>query len=435
MSVSITEPDVSERPGLLYYEFLPLVRRSKDTGQLQFQDLEDVIDRANEWCRQFSSYRIVTLETVQFKFQDRDDASTAGGDDAGASESAPQSCTDVTKSRQYHGDGLRVWLFPSENQGPCEIGFRDLIPRRTGVDGQKVYESIPQLLGRFNAEQERGDNPIPGKIINVESRDVKNKESGSSYEGSPSTGFSGVWTLRIFFYRQEPMRERICVHDVVPRPYDSYTFEDLPAVMKRASIWLQNASPLRLYNVQTLFVKAKLRAPPGTTLSQKFRSLVRYLKVVRLVFSKFPETAPEFRSLVTPRALSHRLFIPQLQDQGRPVKVGDAIQALKEKMSLWSANMAGDVLCAESLTVDYHPGKPLYSINLTIPESVNATYGQDVPKTRVVLYFRVYTNCHVPVSSESRLLTRASRTQVAKPIVMPKQVRPMQQKRSMCRVM
>ncbi|CAN8005180.1 unnamed protein product [Ixodes pacificus] len=380
-------------PGLLYYEFLPLVRRSKVTGRLEFQEFEDVLERASDWYSQVRGYRAVTLETVQFKFKDREPSE----------KSIPtfdkDGCNSAAAKRHYYGDGLRIWLFPSELHaaGGAELGYRDLLPRRTQDKAQSSYETVPEILERFNHSQASGQDPVPGKIISVESRDVEgSKKSNAScavtaLEGDLLTCHN-IFSFRVFFYRGKPTRERIQIHDVVPKPLDYYTFEEFTGVLKRASQWLQDQGPLRLYNVQTLFVKAKLHAPPGSMLSRRVSSLVRYLKVLRVVYTTFPEASLEFTSLRFPRCLSHRVFIPSLTVAGEDVKVAQAIRALKNKMSLWSSMLRGNILCAESLTVDLLPlGQGAdNSINASAPNG-RGSLGQAT--ARVVLYFRVYTDC------------------------------------------
>ncbi|CAN8001269.1 unnamed protein product [Ixodes hexagonus] len=388
-------------PGLLYYEFLPLVRRSKDTGRLEFQEFEDVLERASDWYSQVHGYRVVTLETVQFKFRDREpsERSIPTFDVSTSNPAAAKS--------HYYGDGLRVWLFPSELHaaGGVELGYRDLLPRCVEKQGRSCYETVPEILERFNESQDHGPDPLPGKIISVESRDVDepSRSSGSristAVEGDVLTCYQ-LFSFRVFFYRGRPTRERIPttrarpeIHDVVPKPFDYYTFEEFTEVLKRASQWLQSQSPLRLYNVQTLFVKAKLHAPPGSVLSRKVSSLVRYLKVLRVVYSTFPEASREFTSLQFPRCLSHRVFIPALTVGGEDVKVAQAIRALKDKMSLWSTMLRGNILCAESLTVDFVPSGHGAddSISTSVPSRRSSTGSQRT--ARVVLYFRVYTDC------------------------------------------
>ncbi|XP_077495862.1 uncharacterized protein LOC144106793 [Amblyomma americanum] len=393
-------------PGLLYYEFLPLVRRSKTTGLLEFQGFEDVMERASDWYRQICGYRVVSVETVQFKFRDRDSASSSSGEAA----ALPASTSEDDRSRSsavkhYYGDGLRVWLFPSEAHinGGVELGFRDLDPQLVEQPpGHVRYETVPDLLERFNAEQATAARPpVPGKIVAVESRDVEQPQNmRRDVAQGDGFGYFQLFSLRIFFYRGLPTRERIQVRDVVPKPLDDYAFEDFTGVLRRASQWLQSESPLKLYNLQTLFVKAKLDVPPGTALSRKVRSLVRYLKVLRIVYSTFPESAGDFRSLRFPRCLSHRVFLPTMgRSDGRELPVAESIRALKAKMSLWSVALRGNILCAESLTVDYHPssGRGLSKINASAPSKSEvapdaAGADQQQSRTRVILYFRVYTD-------------------------------------------
>ncbi|KAL1440978.1 hypothetical protein MTO96_009023 [Rhipicephalus appendiculatus] len=390
-------------PGLLYYEFLPLVRRSKTTGLLEFQEFDDVVERASDWYRQICGYRVVSMETVQFKFRDRDPASSStcsGEVKADHISRSDEDGTRLSALKHYYGDGLRqgpqmalsnverVWLFPCEAHinGGVELGYLDLEPQLVEQPAGCVrYETVPDLLERFNAEQATGARPVPGKVIGVESRDVQ-------------------------------------VRDVVPKPLDDYAFEDFTCVLKRASQWLQSESPLKLYNLQTLFVKAKIDVPPGTALSRRVRTLVRYLKVLRIVYSTFPESAADFASLRSPRCLSHRVFMPALSRDGRDVPVAEAIRALKANMSLWSVGLrltdcckvtkqilvsgdaqGGNILCAESLTVDYDPsGRGPSKINASAPsksEIMAATNagGAAQRRARVVLYFRVYTDAPEPV--------------------------------------
>ncbi|XP_049276011.1 uncharacterized protein LOC119406341 [Rhipicephalus sanguineus] len=444
-------------PGLLYYEFLPLVRRSKTTGLLEFQEFDDVVERASDWYRQICGYRVVSMETVQFKFRDKDPASSSSFSGEAKGDRSSRSDEDSTRlsaQKHYYGDGLRVWVFPCEAHinGGVELGYLDLEPQLVEQPAGCIrYETVPDLLERFNAEQATGARPVPGKVIGVESRDVRQPEK-MRRDVDQGDGFSyfQLFSLRIFFYRGCPLErgystadisanaqsrerkrgyncarqrdERLgrefarCtqhfapaffsvaeVRDVVPKPLDDYAFEDFTCVLKRASQWLHSESPLKLYNLQTLFVKAKIDVPPGTALSRKVRTLVRYLKVLRIVYSTFPESAADFASLRSPRCLSHRVFMPALSRDGRDLPVAEAIRTLKANMSLWSVGLRGNILCAESLTVDYDPsGRGPSKINASAPsksEIMAATNagGAAQRRARVVLYFRVYTDAPEPV--------------------------------------
>lgn len=116
---------------------------------------------------------------------------------------------------------------------------------------------------------------------------------------------------------------------------------------------------------------------------------------MRIVYSTFPEAVSECVSLRFPRCLSHRVFIPSLRKCDEDVKATDAIQAVKVKMSLWSATLQGNILCAESLTVEYNPsgggGGAQDSHSSAVPSKSDLS---NTPRTsKVVLYFRVYTDC------------------------------------------
>ncbi|KAL3226805.1 hypothetical protein MRX96_024632 [Rhipicephalus microplus] len=349
---------------------------TKTTGLLEFQGFNDVVERASDWYRQICGYRVVSMETVQFKFRDRDPASSSSSSGEAKGERSLRWDEDGTRlplsaQKHYYGDGLRVWLFPCEAHinGGVELGYLDLVPQLVERPAGCVrYETVPDLL-------ERGDG----------------------------FGYFQLFSLRVFFYRGLPTRERIQIRDVVPKPLDDYAFEEFPCVLKRASQWLQSESPLKLYNLQTLFVKAKIDVPPGTALSRKVRTLVRYLKVLRIVYSTFPESAADFASLRSPRCMSHRVFMPALTRDGRDLPVAEAIRALKADMSLWSVGLRGNILCAESLTVDYDPsGRGPSKINASAPsksEIMAATNagGAAQRRARVVLYFRVYTDAPEPV--------------------------------------
>ncbi|KAH7934416.1 hypothetical protein HPB51_029234 [Rhipicephalus microplus] len=397
-------------PGLLYYEFLPLVRRSKTTGLLEFQGFNDVVERASDWYRQICGYRVVSMETVQFKFRDRDPASsssTSGEAKGGRSLRSDEDGTRLPLSAQkhYYGDGLRqavmqVWLFPCEAHinGGVELGYLDLVPQLVERPAGCIrYETVPDLLERFNAEQATGARPVPGKVIGVESRDVRQPDKmRRDVDQGDGFGYFQLFSLRIFFYRGLPTRERI--------PELRHSFFLFTSFLKElASQWLQSESPLKLYNLQTLFVKAKIDVPPGTALSRKVRTLVRYLKVLRIVYSTFPESAADFASLRSPRCMSHRVFMPALTRDGRDLPVAEAIRALKADMSLWSVGLRGNILCAESLTVDYDPsGRGPSKINASaaskseIMAATNAG-GAAQRRARVVLYFRVYTDAPEPI--------------------------------------
>lgn len=408
----VTKSNTDLVPGLLYYEFLPLVRRSKATGLLEFQSFEDVVERASEWYRLLLGYRVVSMETVQFKFKDRDPASSS---EAAVSSSREEPSKSSSTQKHYYGDGLRIWIFPSEEHmnGGFELGYRDLEPQLVQpAGGDARYEGVPELLERFNRAQGSGPHPIPGKLISVESRELRPRGKDRQHHVTPGDGFGyfHVFSLRVFFYRGLPTRERIQIRDIVPKPYDEYTFEQFTGVLKRASQWLQNESPVKLYNLQTLYVKAKLDVPPGTALYRKVRSLVRYLKVLRIVYSTFPECAADFCDLRPPRCLSNRVFMPTLRRDGNEVSVVTAIRELKANMGRWSTSLRGTIMCAESLTVDYHvpSGRGASKINASAPsksEVEAGAKGEQQPKqrTRVVLYFRVYTDCPEDTAEHPRV--------------------------------
>ncbi|XP_037555365.1 uncharacterized protein LOC119431995 isoform X1 [Dermacentor silvarum] len=155
-------------PGLLYYEFLPLVRRSKSTGLLEFQEFDDVVERASDWYRQICGYRVVSMETVQFKFRDRDPASSSSSGEAKGyrSSRSDEDGTRLSAQKHYYGDGLRVWLFPCEAHinGGVELGYLDLEPQLVEQPAGCIrYEAVPDLLERFNAEQGDRREARPGK--------------------------------------------------------------------------------------------------------------------------------------------------------------------------------------------------------------------------------------------------------------------------------
>lgn len=401
----VTKSKTDLVPGLLYYEFLPLVRRSKATGLLEFQDFEDVVERASEWYRVLVGYRVVSMETVQFKFKDRDSSSFS--EPALSSASREDRSKSSSTQKHYYGDGVRIWIFPSKEHmnGGFELGYRDFEPQllQPAAGGDAHYEAVSDLLERFNKEQASGAHPIPGKLVSVESRELRPTGKARQQHVSPSDGFGyyHVFSLRFFFYRGLPTRERIQIRDIVPKPYDEYTFEQFTGVLKRASQWLESESPVKLYNLQTLFVKAKLDVPPGTALYRKVRVLVRYLKVMRIVYSTFPECAADFKELRPPRCLTHRVFMPTLRRAGDEVPVVTAIREIKASMGRWSAGLRGNILCAESLTVDYHipTGRGPSKIDASAPSKSETEAGamgehpQRQQRTRVVLYFRVYTDC------------------------------------------
>ncbi|KAH7973464.1 hypothetical protein HPB49_001395 [Dermacentor silvarum] len=392
-------------PGLLYYEFLPLVRRSKSTGLLEFQEFDDVVERASDWYRQICGYRVVSMETVQFKFRDRDPASSSSSGEAKGyrSSRSDEDGTRLSAQKHYYGDGLRqgtqtaVWLFPCEAHinGGVELGYLDLEPQLVEQPAGCIrYEAVPDLLERFNAEQ--GDRREA-----LESRDVRQPEKmRRDVAQGDGFGYFQLFSLRIFFYRGLPTRERIPTREPVVNattPWSLQFFLFCYGNQYKTSLPAEETFCWK-YSV----VVRPIYVPPGTALSRKVRTLVRYLKVLRIVYSTFPESAAEFANLRFPRCLSHHVFMPALSRDGRDLPVAEAIRALKANMSLWSVGLRGNILCAESLTVDYDPsGRGPSKINASAPsksEIMAATNagGAAQRRARVVLYFRVYTDAPEP---------------------------------------
>lgn len=111
-----------------------------------------------------------------------------------------------------------MWLFPSRDDvnGGRKLGFRDLNLKRREHDSRVSYETVHELLDRFNREQADGPNPVPGKIISVESRDVNDlvaEQGGGANPTNIASDRNGLtcynpFSLRIFFYRGLATRER-----------------------------------------------------------------------------------------------------------------------------------------------------------------------------------------------------------------------------------
>ncbi|XP_064633540.1 uncharacterized protein LOC135491515 isoform X2 [Lineus longissimus] len=322
----------------------------------KYERFDILVERANQWLSEHTNVQVKTCETIEVK--------------------SKQTChhVDSNKSTYYEQPGrqrtqfvraLRLWVGP--HFGPPEthrIRYFNAMPYMTDDDvlEKPIFESFRQTIERVNDILRK--NPLHGKIVTVETQEMKYKEFSNGLDPDKSYSAEGnkcveyfLVCIRIFYVSGAPTYEEIGCADFVPQYLES-GYETFQSVLNRASLWLRQQHSIRLTNIQSMNYKAKSGEPLDT--QRSFYSFnagngwgkgTKYLRILRVCYTK-----PSALEVVINRphpVITYKTFFPaQITKSGpfSPPKF-ETQQECMHRIQTWLSLTDVDVISAETLAV------------------------------------------------------------------------------------
>ncbi|CAL1298532.1 unnamed protein product, partial [Larinioides sclopetarius] len=291
--------------------FLPECR---DPGgifsQPQFANFRTLIDRANDWLRTNRRWKVITCESVEFK---------AKGDNVSYDKMVYLEYGEHTTT---YVRGLRLWVGEKETDFDIaqQIGYLNLVPNEIGGGGgifsSPDYECLDDVVSKYNREVRT--RPLPGRIITIESQEIKLKHSlevdpdRSHWVERGSGPKRFIFVLRIFFE----------ISDGVPEEIEE------GAVNPQKMNYLEHGNRLTCYVRILRLAYTKIRDSSN-------KSLYPDMNISRLTCRTF-----------VPVQLTNSIFVPEFE----------SLHATKERVTAWVKATGAKVISAETAALRMYTG-------------------------------------------------------------------------------
>ncbi|XP_042903115.1 uncharacterized protein [Parasteatoda tepidariorum] len=343
------------RSGLSYIDFLPGVLKEGFFCNAEYDRFENVIALANEWLKFNPQWKIKTCESIEFK------------DGRGSINPTEMVYYESTKYRTNFIRGLRLWLqiFPPGEERVQKIGYVNLVPEAEGTEGiftHAKYETLDDVLLKFNNASRT--SPLPGRIITIETQNMKIKSGGvidpnrcswTEY-GERYTRF--IYVIRIFYEVCEPLYEEIGINDFIPDIIStSYCgllpkYEYLSTLFEKASNWSSSQSDLRICNLQSLEVKVHdgMVNPKKMSYTEHGNRRLAFARVLRVAYIR-----QQPLNYTAPVHLSYKSFVPAqtkpetLMTCYRPT--AETLQETMQRVSSWIQATGAEVINMETSAI------------------------------------------------------------------------------------
>ncbi|XP_055929538.1 uncharacterized protein LOC129960270 isoform X1 [Argiope bruennichi] len=346
-------------------DFLPECR---DPGGIfsrpDFASFRTLIDRANEWLLANPRWKAITCESVEFKTR---------GENVNYERMVYM---EYGEHATTYVRGLRLWV--SEKQVdydiPQQIGYLNLVPDQMsgtgGIFSSPDYETLDEVVSRYNRMTHT--RPIPGRIITIETQEMKLKLSGeadpdrSYWTERGNTQKRFLFVIRIFFELSDGVPEEIGIMDFVPNPISSggvFSFpkyEPFCTLVYQASNWCARQQGIRICNVQSVEMKFK----SGRELNTQKMSYVEhggrltsYVRILRLAYTKIRDYS--YRNLypgINVSVLTCRTFVPVQLTTGIFVPEFETLYATKDRVTAWVRATGANVISAETTAMRMYTG-------------------------------------------------------------------------------
>ncbi|XP_054709337.1 uncharacterized protein LOC129219042 [Uloborus diversus] len=362
----ITSEMPNESAGLTFIDFLP---KCREPGGLfskpVFETFRTVVDRANEWHRLNPQWEIKTCESVEFKNKGEN--------------------VDYEKMTYFeHGEGetwfirgLRLWIVKrdSTNERIREIGFINIVPEERSEKGRfsTSFERLQDVISKFNSKIT--ENPIPGRIVTIESQEMKMTTMGefdpdqSNWEERGNMNKRFIFIIRIFFEIMNGIPEEIGVADFSPDVVKKRGIFSLPEyepfsnVVKKASDWCAQHTGLKFVNAQSLEIKIPADSSGDDVDTQKMHYTEHgsrstfYIRIVRVAYTKIVQDVNISKK--QPSSLTQltcKTFVPEQLSTGLFVPEFENLTKTKQRISAWVKATGALVVSAETAAVRVSTG-------------------------------------------------------------------------------
>ncbi|CAD5117500.1 DgyrCDS6269 [Dimorphilus gyrociliatus] len=391
-------------PPLAYADFLPkLLAPGGQTDLPEFEPFPTILEVVNDWLRSNQNFRVLHSECLDRKISRE-----------GILETESTVHHESANGASVFVRGLRLWLRPAtEGEPPHQLGYVNLFPeRKHGIFLQPervfigagasigfsfgrmrgieipVHETIDEMVCKFN--QGVGMNPLPGKILNVDTVEMRHTGSGTRVlfpeirhpdktcwsESGNSIRFV-IHCLKVFFIVGPPLQEEIAITDFTPKMIrcvglTNPTFEKYPENLKKASKFIHD-NQMAVTNIQTIQSKVDINFGECSIDSKKtdyYHNLIDtiFAKVIRVI-SITNQSSQKINHLST------KCFVPQRNGkEAQPM--GQCIENVNKWLQTQNVSVIGiDTLSTELIpeakvvntdksSVRWIPGRGHYKISL-----------------------------------------------------------------------
>ncbi|XP_066270908.1 uncharacterized protein [Branchiostoma lanceolatum] len=365
---------------LSYVDFMPSqLAGSGSTGFLsfsypQFERFDVLVTRANQWIQQNPTMEVKTCESLEVKFEYH-----MGG--SGGVMNPDQSLFyESGKMRNCYVRGLRMWFGQKMDPRtpPQQISYINYVPgcvQAPSLLGYPQFESFGETVSKINMMMRQNPLPGTGKILTVETQDVKVRGAWSSTTIDPDKSFwyeDGnyrklfLFVIRVFYVNGPPAYEEIGSGDFVPgcvhMPsgiFDWPQFESYSQVAARACAWANGSlQGCRLANAQTLHIKISRKGWSGQMAIDSQKSsfvdsgnmATMYVRIMRLIFLK-----PLQGAVAPPRPiqLSIKTFVPAQISQGGMMSFPqfETVGQTMQRALAWLNAAGANVIFAETVAI------------------------------------------------------------------------------------
>ncbi|KFM82596.1 hypothetical protein X975_05027, partial [Stegodyphus mimosarum] len=351
--------------GFSFIDFLPQIRESGGFfSEPVYETFRALVDRANAWLQANPQWEIKTCESVEFK--------ASGGD----VDTETMTYLEYGTTVNSYIRGLRLWLLerPDKNGTGQQIGYMNLKPRQTsngGIFSSPTYESLQEVIDRFNVMIQT--NPIPGRIITIETREMKTKSSTdldpdiSNWRERGDIGYTKfLFVIRIFFEIVKGPSEEIGIVDFIPNTtkqggiFSFPKYEPFSSVVEKASNWCTQQDRLRFCNAQSLEIKLKMGGDIDTQKMEYVEHGNRktfYVRILRVTYTKAPSQEQKFmREPLSVRQLTCKTFVPVQLTSGFFVPKFETLNETRTRVSAWVKATGAQVFSAETAALRMFTG-------------------------------------------------------------------------------
>ncbi|KAI0231165.1 hypothetical protein LSAT2_018495 [Lamellibrachia satsuma] len=319
-------------------------------------------------------------------------------------------CTNVSQQVRRVRQA-KLWVVPRNRDdppAPQQFGYVNIVPTRSA---HGVFDSFGETIRKFNSHLRK--HPLPGRVMNVESQEMKFHEWGvgvdpdeSCWVESVKFNVSFLVVIRVFFETGTSAYEEIGCADFVPTCRDvgsqfaTSDFEDFGSVVYKARCWIRQQQDVRVTNIQSIDYKLLHGSNINDVDTQRSFYVesglhtTRYLRVLRICFVKPFDGSPLMQD--EPFRLNYVTFEPLMISSGGIIGI-PLFQTMDETMKRAVAWLNQSPPELEAVSAETVPVR-MFSGNQYGNHEVTYTWNRGEQKEFWLLVLRIFVNGDYDVS-------------------------------------
>ncbi|XP_035685001.1 uncharacterized protein LOC118421664 [Branchiostoma floridae] len=369
-------PGLGDHFKLKHIDFMPVcLDEGGFLSHPKYDRFDGCIELANQWLIENPQVEVKSCESLEVRAK----GSKVNTDLATYYE--------YGKARSFFVRGLRVWYGPRLDLPagtlPQQIGYLNVVPGSTNTGGVfqfPDFEPFGQTINRLNGLLK--ETPIPGRILNLETRDMKYHGTWthqgvdpdrSCWTQSGETTTMYLFVIRVFYLLGPPVPEEIGVADFVPEMisppqgiFSNPQFENFPSVMTKARSWAEgHLRTVRLINIQSFDVKVhRSKFTGAVTIDSQRASHIEhgkhttaFIRIIRLVYGRLRGSLDLPPPL--PMVLSVKTFVPAIICRGGSwgIPQYESLRDTIKRAQVWLSLTGVNVVSAETISIRMHYGR------------------------------------------------------------------------------